>query len=116
VTPLETPGGVKAIVVPTSETTTYVAEVRRPVGLDSFLCDRGVLLYTVDAKRPTLQRPIELEPAVPNRGFELGCGDQAHAPFDVGPGEVSTFEDAAIKLELLAANADGSYRVRVTRK
>ena len=38
------------------------------------------------------------------------------AGYDVGPGEISTFEDANVRVEVLAALPDGTYRVRVTRK
>ena len=38
------------------------------------------------------------------------------AGYDIGPGEVSTFEDASVKLEVLNAYPNGSYRVPVTRK
>jgi hypothetical protein len=34
----------------------------------------------------------------------------------MGPGEVSTFEDANVRVELLADFPDGAYRIRVTRK
>jgi M6 family metalloprotease-like protein len=123
ITPLETAGSVKAVVVPTGPSTAYVVEVRRPLGSDAHLCDRGVLVYTVDARvpsagigRPAGEVPIVVKPAAgSDTGRVAECGPTYAAPFDLGAGEISTFEDAAIRVDVLAT--DGSaYRVRVTRK
>lgn len=95
----------------------YVIEVRQPLGHDSRLCDKGVLLYTVDARIPSGSGPIRVLPSQAGSDpAQIGrCGALYNAPFDVGPGEVSTYEDTAIKLEVLATDGS-SYRVRVTRK
>jgi hypothetical protein len=45
----------------------------------------------------------------------LRCGPLYDAPLDLGPGEVSAYEDAVLKLEVLATDG-ASYRIRVTRK
>ena len=112
VSPLEEPGGVKLVVVPLSTTFLYAVEVRQPVGRDVRLCDHGVLVYTVDANTKNGLGPTRIQPA----HTDAPCGPISDAAYDLGPGEVSTFEDANVKVELLTAYPDGSYRVRVTRK
>jgi len=112
VSPLEETGGVKLIVVPLSDSFLYAIEVRQPIGQDIRLCDHGVLVYTVDGSKMNASGTIQIQPA----HTDAPCGPISDAAFDIGSGEVSTFEDANVKVELLAANADGSYRVRVTRK
>jgi M6 family metalloprotease-like protein/uncharacterized repeat protein (TIGR01451 family) len=117
-TPVEATGGLKAVVVPVSASKAYVVELRRRMGWDSDLCDSGVLVYTVDSSRMNADgqaqvfdaHPGEADPAIAAR-----CGPMYDAAFDVGPGEVSTFEDASVKVEVLAD--DGTLAsVRVTKK
>lgn len=40
------------------------------------------------------------------------CG----AIYDVGPDEVSSFEDAYVRMDVLEALLNGDYKIRVTRK
>jgi M6 family metalloprotease-like protein len=117
VTPLEVTGGVKAVVVPVKPTLAYVLEVRQPIGEDSDICDKGVLLYTVDATIENGMGAVRVKQASPplDAAKAVACGPQYAAPFDLGAGEVSRYADASVQLEVLAANADGSYRVRVTK-
>lgn len=112
--PLEQPGGIKAVVVPTGPSTAYVVEVRQRTGQDKGLCDSGVLIYTVDATIRSGAGPIKVKSAHP--GADTGaCGFLSTAAFDLGSSEVATFEDASVKVDVLAT--DGSrYRVRVTKK
>ena len=117
IAPLETTGGVKAVVVPVSASKAYVVEVRRQTGVDAELCDHGVLVYTVDATVLSGYGPVLVQaassaadPALPDN-----CGPLYHAPFDLGAAEAPTFDDANVRVDVLAT--DGSaYRVRVTRK
>ncbi|HEY8843963.1 MAG TPA: SwmB domain-containing protein [Gaiellaceae bacterium] len=112
VSPLETSGGVKLVVIPVSESFLYTVEVRQPIGMDSGLCDHGVLIYTVDGSKFNGSGTIHVQPA----HTDARCGPLSDAAYDIGPGEVSTFEDANVRVELLAAFPDGAYRIRVTRK
>ena len=105
ITPLETPGGKKAVIVPTSPSTAYVIEDRQPIGWDSDICHAGVLVYTVDSQLSNAQGAIRVKPA---QGIYF-------ATFGVGSGEVSTYEDGAIELEVLKTDGK-SFRVRVTKK
>jgi M6 family metalloprotease-like protein len=114
--PIETPGGPKLVVVPTSGSTAYVVEVRAKAGEDVDLCKTGVLVYSVDSSVMNGRGPVRIrqaQPSDPARGTE--CGPIWNAPFGLGPGEVSSYEDAAVKVEVV--QTDGTnYTVRVTRK
>lgn len=118
VSPVETAGGVKLMVAQTSPSFLYAVEVRRHKGNDvNSTCDEGVLVYTVDSTKRNGLAPKVVQPA--KTGTDASristCGLKYAAPFDVGPGEVPTFEDANVKVEVLST--DGvNYRVRVTRK
>jgi M6 family metalloprotease-like protein len=57
-TSLAIPGGVKAVVVPLTETTALVVESRRILGYDSHLSKEGALVYKVDTSVPTGEGPI----------------------------------------------------------
>jgi hypothetical protein len=110
IAPTETGDGVKAIVVPTSATSTYVVEVRAKLGMDGLLCDEGVLVYTVDSTKMNASGSIDIKAA---RGdADPFCGQKAFAAWGAG----QTYEDATVRVEVLAANPDGSYNIRVTRK
>jgi hypothetical protein len=109
--PTETAGGVKLVVVPTSASTAYAIEVRRPLGMDSLDCDQGVLVYTVDAAAASGHGGLKVLPVAP--GAE--CGPRSNAVLDLGAGQVSTFEDAAVKIELLSTDGSNAT-VRVTRR
>ena len=118
VAPVETAGGVKLVVAQTSPTFLYAIEVRRKLGNDaSSTCDDGVLVYTVDSTKRNGLGPkfVHAAQTATDESKVATCGLKYAAPFDVGPGEVSTFEDASVKVEVLST--DGvNYRVRVTRK
>ena len=47
-TPIETQGGIKAVIVPISEGKALVVESRRPVGVDAELVKSGALVYLAD--------------------------------------------------------------------
>jgi M6 family metalloprotease-like protein len=112
-TPLETAGGVKAVVVRTGRAA-YVAEVRQRIGEDATICKTGVLVYEVDLTGA--RRPIWLRAARSDGGSATGsCGGRWRAPFDIGRGQVSRATVGGVRFELLAKLADGSYRIRATK-
>jgi M6 family metalloprotease-like protein len=112
--PIETPGGVKMVAMPTGPSTVLVAEVRRLVGLDAGLCRAGVLLYDVDARIASGFGPARIRGSRTNSGT---CGPWTDATFALGAGEISTFSDATagIEMRLLGVDAEGRYRVRLRR-
>jgi hypothetical protein len=79
ITPLETPGGVKMVVVRLNSTTALAIELRNAVELDHAACSEGLLFYTVHTDIPTGKGPIRvLDPkhrmgrgCEPNRGGPL---------------------------------------------
>jgi hypothetical protein len=112
-TPLAAPGGLKAVVAPHTSSLAYVVEARVPMGWESGLCDRGVLVYTVDSSKRNAEGPVQIKPAH-GPTTSPACGPIFDAPFS--PGEQPVFEDENVRVEVLEAHGDGSYRVRVTRK
>jgi M6 family metalloprotease-like protein len=118
--PLETAGGVKMIVAPLDATRALVVENRQPVGLDAGLCDKGVLVYTVNGAVAFPGVPIRVLAAAPGSDVDDArrqqCGPSYNAPLDFGAGEVSSLHDPATgtRVELMAASG-GSYVVRVSR-
>jgi hypothetical protein len=74
-TPLETPGGLKAVVARSGPASFTVAELRRPLGADSGLCGNGVLVYDVSTV-PLGPAPIRvLRPAGSDDRFRFDrCG------------------------------------------
>ena len=118
IAPVESAGGVKLVVAKTSASFLYAVEVRRRLGNDAnSTCDDGVLVYTVDSTKRNGLGPkfVHAAQTGPDQSKVSTCGLKYAAPFDLGPGEVSTFEDASVRVEVLAT--DGvNYRVRVTQK
>lgn len=64
-TPVETEGGTKAVIVATNKTSALIAEARVAKGADEKICAPGVLLYTVDTTLATGQGPIRVLDATP---------------------------------------------------
>lgn len=105
--------GLRALIVPVSETKALVAEVRTQTGLDSKLCDHGLLLYSVDSSVATGQGPIRVingGGSTPNSA----CGLLADATFRPEAGKLSTYTDpgSGVAFTILARTGD-NYTVRV---
>ena len=117
-TPLDSPGGVKAIVIPVDASHAWVLEVRRREGLDAGLCDGGMLAYLVDASIPTGAGPIKIRPAGPgsDRTLVSRCGVLYDAPYQIADGKARSFTEPAFTVELTAATDTGGYRVRIANR
>lgn len=113
-TPLETPGGLKTVVVPISSTVFYVIEDRQRVGEDAELCDKGVLVWIVDGSRYNVDHNAVVQPA--GRSYNDACGAIYDAGYDIGPNEVTSFSDTNVSMEVLNAFPNGNYTIRVTRR
>ncbi|WP_411072206.1 M6 family metalloprotease domain-containing protein [Streptomyces sp. cmx-4-25] len=116
-TPLADPGGHKLAFVPLSGTSGYAIEVRGPGGNDEAVCDTGVLVYRVESDVDTGHGPVTVADSERASG---GCTRRANvhaelsdAPY--GPGESFTDRANGIRITVLGEEADGAYRVRVTR-
>jgi M6 family metalloprotease-like protein len=110
ITPLEVLGGLKAVVISIGPSTAYVVEVRQRIGQDTRLCDEGVLIYRVDAMIPNGSGPIRVMPAQSGSDAKQVdmCGPLYDAPFDVGPDEVSKFQDVTIGLSVEVVRSSAS--------
>ncbi|MFM8265998.1 MAG: hypothetical protein ACKOAI_08040 [Acidimicrobiia bacterium] len=62
ITPVQTAGGVKAVIVPLSSTKALVVESRRAIGLDSRIAKSGALVYTVDSSVQSGYGPVRVFP------------------------------------------------------
>ena len=112
--PLERPGGRKAIFVRRGRRV-FAVEVRAHIGYDRTLCETGVLVYEVD-QTPFRSAPIRIYGAQPDRSSpRKDCSAQWNAPLEIGRREVRTLRlpHLGVRLVLLGKQADGSYRVRV---
>ena len=113
--PLERPGGTKAVFVKRGNRV-LALEVRAREGYDRDRCETGVLVYEVD-QTPFRRSPIRLL-APPSSPPRRGCGELWNAPFRIGRGEARRLELdlSRFRFELLARLPDGSYRVRITAR
>jgi M6 family metalloprotease-like protein len=66
VTPIESAGGVKAIIIPINKNKVVVIESRRAIGIDKNLQKSGALIYSVDSKIESGFGPIKVYPAIDN--------------------------------------------------
>ncbi|WP_069772374.1 M6 family metalloprotease domain-containing protein [Streptomyces sp. LUP30] len=117
-TPLSRAGGPKLVFVPIGDRTGYAVELRTRGGNDENVCRPGVLIYKVNADVDTGMGPVTVYDSRTDSG---GCtrspnvhAELSDAPFT--PGE--TFKDPkrGIRIAVDAADPQGNYRVRVTRK
>ncbi|MFH8800496.1 M6 family metalloprotease domain-containing protein [Streptomyces sp. NPDC017936] len=117
-TPLSRPGGPKLLFVPLDRRTGYAVELRTRGGNDEAVCRPGILVYRVDADVDTGMGPVTVYDSQRDSG---GCtrspnvhAELSDAPFV--PGE--TFKDPGrgVQISVTAADLEGTYRVRVTRR
>jgi M6 family metalloprotease-like protein len=110
--PVERPGGVKALFVKRGNRVLAV-EVRARIGYDGTACETGVLVYEVD-QTPFRRSPVRIHAAQSDRlppGRD--CAGTWNAPFELARGERRSLRLTGFRLDLLGRRADGSYRVRV---
>ncbi|KAI1653391.1 M6 metalloprotease [Daldinia decipiens] len=105
-TPLEKPGGSKAVVIKHSNTDVLVAELRSASGLDSASCSTGVLLYTVSTITATGQGPVRVLDATPGSN---GCEgyDLNDAPLSLRGTSSYTLPDWGIKVTVVSESNNG---------
>ena len=113
--PIERSEGLRAVVVRLSATTAYVIEARDPNG--SMFCKSGVLVYSVDLTLRGGTGPIRIKPSAGGTSARQSrCGELSDAPFGIGPGDVTSYADAAIGLSIeVTGRDDRGYSVRVSK-
>ncbi|WP_241968126.1 M6 family metalloprotease domain-containing protein [Streptomyces sp. ICBB 8177] len=113
--PLEVPGGRKAVVVPFGRTTAYVVEARRALGNDAQACTEGVLIYRVRTDVPSGGGPVHLMDAHPRTAACAYSSSAFNSLNDAPYGVGSTFTTKGLAVRVLARNAEGGWTVRVGR-
>jgi M6 family metalloprotease-like protein len=63
ITPLQSAGGIKAVIVPLGRTKALVVESRRATGLDKKIAKTGALVYTVDSSVQSGYGPVRIFPS-----------------------------------------------------
>ncbi len=101
-TPLETQGGLKALLLPQGEQSVIVIEARTKTGLDSNLCAEGVLVYTVQIDAVPKAAPVR----VLGNAASGACGAFSNAPLKAG----QSLKVGSTRIDVLAG-----LRVRITR-
>lgn len=63
ITPVQSAGGIKAVIVPLSRTKALVVESRRAIGLDKNIAKTGALVYIVDSSLQSGHGPVKIYPS-----------------------------------------------------
>ena len=63
ITPVQTIGGTKAVIIPISRTKALVIESRRALGIDKALAKSGALVYLVDSSLQSGRGPVQVYPS-----------------------------------------------------
>lgn len=98
ITPINTIGGTKALIVPVGDTKVVVIESRRRQNVDANLSKEGALVYTVDSSIQSGAGPVKVFPS----GSE---SDPWFAQSPRAAGETVTIE--GIKVEVLTSTTEG---------
>jgi hypothetical protein len=112
-TEVESLGGTKIAVVRTGQTTAYVAESRKPYGVDSSICKSGVVIYKVDSAVNTGEGPIRVQNSSPGTPTTATCDE----PVDWGaykPGQTFRDQEAGVTITVDATSSTGDV-VTVTK-
>ncbi|WP_329182549.1 M6 family metalloprotease domain-containing protein [Streptomyces sp. NBC_01477] len=116
--PVETPGGRKAVIIPYGPTRVFVIEARAAVRADHEACRQGVLAYRVRTDIDSGQGPVTVvdgHPASSACDFSSGAFNSLNdAPFTAG--RSYTDSAAGVTFTVLGRDAAGDWSVRVTRR
>lgn len=113
--PDETPGGTKLLVVRTGEDTALAMEARTRTGNDRASCSEGVLLYDVRSDRESGDGPIDVIDGHP--GHSACPATSVYPPLadaPLGVGESYTVPGGSTQVTVLGRQTDGTWSVRVT--
>lgn len=116
--PVERPGGRKAVVIPYGPTAVFVLEARAAVGDDHHACRQGVLAYRVRTDIDSGRGPVTVldgHPGTTACDFSSGAFNSLNdAPFTAG--QIFTDDAARVTFTVLGRDAAGDWSVRVTRR
>ena len=105
ISPVQTSGGVKAVIIPISTTKAVVIESRRAIGLDKKIAKSGALVYVVDSSIQSGQGPVQVFPS------DLS-GDPRYLKAPRALGESVTTEGITIKV---TKSDDSGDTVEITK-
>jgi M6 family metalloprotease-like protein len=116
--PVEDPGGLKAVVAPYGDRSAYVVEARRAHGDDDEACTEGVLIYRVNTDVDSGNGPVHVvdaNPATTACDFSSGTFNSLNdAPFR--PGRHFTDPATGLTVSVLGTAPGGGFTVAVTRR
>ena len=105
ISPVQTSGGVKAVIIPISRTKALVIESRRAIGIDKNIAKSGALVYVVDSSIQSGQGPVKVFPS------ELS-GDPRYLKAPRALGESVTTEGITVKV---TKSDDSGDTVEITK-
>jgi M6 family metalloprotease-like protein len=116
--PIEVPGGRKAVVVPYGPTEVFVLEARAAEGDDGDACRQGVLAYRVRTDVDSGKGPVTVVDGHPRSSacdFSSGAFNSLNdAPFTAG--QSYTDKASGVTFHVDRRDAAGDWTVRVTRR
>jgi M6 family metalloprotease-like protein len=111
--PLETPGGVKALILRTGLRSAVVAEYRTRQGLDAGICSAGILIYKVNSGLEAGAGPIRVSDARPRSASgRRTCGAELD---DAAFGRSGRWTDSNSGLVIVVTYLGRAARIHVTR-
>lgn len=106
ITPIETAGGTKAVMIPVSQSKVVVVESRRPLGYDANLPKAGALVYTVDTSIASGEGTLVVHPQL--------SGDSYRDQSPLAVGESVTVD--GVTITVTSANEQGdTVRILVSK-
>ncbi|MGR3938591.1 M6 family metalloprotease domain-containing protein [Streptomyces sp. BRA346] len=118
--PLHRPEGTKLVFVPVSDSTGYALEARTEGGNDEAVCKPGVLVTWLDTRVDSGGGPVTVLDSSPGghgctqeRNVHPGLSDAAFGPGETYQGEA---DGVRVRVRVTGRDADGAYRVEVTRR
>jgi M6 family metalloprotease-like protein len=105
ITPINTSGGKKAVIIPVGETRAVVVESRRATSYDTNMTKEGALVYLVDSSIQSGNGPMRVYP-------NAGSSDPWLASSPRAVGESVTVE--GIKVEVTSSSPTGGDTIRVS--
>ncbi|MBY8879234.1 M6 family metalloprotease domain-containing protein [Streptomyces sp. PLK6-54] len=113
--PDETPGGTKLLVVRTGPDSVLAVEARSTAGNDATGCRQGVLMYRVRSDKESGDGPVDVIDGHP--GTSACEGTSVYPPLadaPLGVGESYTVPDGSTQVTVMGRGTGGTWTVRVT--
>lgn len=99
ITPVQSAGGIKAVIVPLSRTKALVVESRRAIGLDKHMAKTGALVYVVDSSLQSGYGPVKIYPS-------SVATDPRYLQAPRAVGESVTVEGITVKVTIASSAGD----------